>query len=429
MQTGNFDISDSGRIIIEDRIFYPAESEVKGLIENTNTKEKAILKEYDNWSDVEHIDAFECNVLSAAAGERGVRNLVYPRVYAKKNIEDKIEKYYTITEIPEQMSGKHVHKLSKAIYAGEFSIYSRIMAALNLAEILSVMKEHMGSVLLSIHPEEIFINVETGEVLFWIEKWLKPVSDISPNMEFGISPEVYEREETSFEERDFRYFLSYAVFRILCSDDPFDGRETLLDFPCLTAEAMRKIHSGKYGFVLAKGNNTVSEYIGEGMMKKWRAFPSFIRNTFERDFTTGMSLKEERTEITQWLKTIRRLRDCLVYVNGQFKFCDPDVPNKVLFIVVDDYKIPVWPQKAVYYYHAGIPFGESRNGVVAGIKVKNGRSYLSNLSGNVWGATLNATNMWVHPEKEIEIQEGLTISLENDKVLKVVSGQLQNEEE
>ena len=43
MQTNNFDISDSGRIIIEDRIFYSTNTDVSGLIENANTKEKGIV--------------------------------------------------------------------------------------------------------------------------------------------------------------------------------------------------------------------------------------------------------------------------------------------------------------------------------------------------------------------------------------------------
>ena len=119
---------------------------------------------------------------------------------------------------------------------------------------------------------------------------------------------------------------------------------------------------------------------------------------------------------------MQKLRDCLVYVNGQFRFCDPDVSNKVLFMVIDDYKIPVWPKKAIYWYHVDVPISESRNGIIAGITAKDGRYYLNNLSGNVWGATNKNTSFWIYPEREIEIVEGMTIQLENGKIIKIVNG-------
>jgi len=118
------------------------------------------------------------------------------------------------------------------------------------------------------------------------------------------------------------------------------------------------------------------------------------------------------------------MRDSLVYVNSQFKFCDPDVSNKVLFMVVDDFKIPVWPKKAVYWYHVDIPLYESQNGIVAGVTVREGKYYLSNLSGNPWAVTLNSVTEWVEPEQSIQIIEGMVIKLGDSKSIKVQSGEI-----
>ena len=423
MQTNNFDISDSGRIIIEDRIFYSTNTDVSGLIENANTKEKGILKEYSSQADIEKLDSFGVEVVSAIGNVRGIKNVIYPQVFACKNEENILDKFYAFTEIPMGMMNDKVHQLSKVVSASGFLIYSRVMAALNLSETLYAVKDFLGQNIISIHPEDIFVNTETGEIFVWIEQWLNEVKEATFEMDFGLSPEWYTREDKKCDERDFQYFLSYVIFRLLCNDEPFDGRETLIQFPCLTAEAKRRIYSGQYSFSLAKGNNAVSEYIGQSLLKKWKALPSFIRNMFEHNFTSGVADREVRTEIEHWLKNMRKLRDCLVYVNGQFRFCDPDMPNRVLFMLVEDYKIPVWPKKALYWYHVGMPFSESQNGVIAGISAKEGGYFLNNLSGDVLGATLNNTNVWVHPGKDIELMEGLTIRLENDTVIKVINGQ------
>ena len=421
MQTINIDISDSGRIIIEDRVYYPENNGIEGMLQNSTTNEKALLKLYTDQKTIDTIEAFEYDVLAVEGNKRGFKNIIYPRIIKQNAVLDEEAKYYAFTEIP-NFSGTNVHKLSSALAASGFSIYSRIMAATNLAETLNIIHNYIGKNILSIHPEDIFVNTDNGDVYIWIEQWLSEIVDLSTVNDFGFSPEWYSRDNKNVTESDFRFFLAYAIFRLLCNDEPFDGSETLLQFPLLTDEAIRLMRANKFGFALAKGRNYISEYIGQGLWKKWRALPTFLRNEIEKSFTTGIEIFDERTEIPQWLKVMRKLRDCLVYVNGQFRFCDPDVSNKVLFMVIDDYKIPVWPKKAIYWYHVDISINESRNGIIAGVTSKDGRYYLNNLSGNVWGATLNNTSFWIHPEREIEIVEGMTIQLENGKIIKIVNG-------
>ena len=422
MQTINIDINDSGRIMIEDRVYYPADNGMDGMLENPYTSEIAILKKCDNRELIDLIETFECDVLSEQMNVYGFRYVIYPRVLKKKDSIKNETEYFLFTELPGNAKGDTVHQLSKSLYVNGFSIYSRIMAAIHLAEVLTVLEKYIGKNILSIRPEHIYVNVENGEIYIWIEQWLKKHKTFPCKDEFGFSPEWYEGEEKEISAADFGFFAAYAIFRLLCNDDPFDGSDTLLQFPLLTQEAISAIRANKYGFALAKGPNCVSEYTDPALINKWRGLPMFLRREFERNFTAGVNHSEERTGLSQWLKIMQKMRDCLVYVNGQFRFCDPDVSNKVMFMVIDEYKIPVWPKKAIYWYHVNIPMSESKNGVIAGVTVRDGHYYLTNLSGNVWGATLNNTSLFIHPEREIELVLGLTIQLENGKTIRIVDG-------
>jgi hypothetical protein len=421
MQTVNIDISDSGRTIIKDRVYYPEDNGIDGMLNNSTTNEKALLKRCTDQERIDMIEAFENDVLAAEEDKRGFRNIVYPRILKQNGDSDEDAEYYAFTEMP-NLDGVNIHKLSTALTISGFSIYSRIMAATNLAESLNRIRHYVGTHIRSIHPDKIYVNTDNGDVYIWIEQWLIQPTDSDKTDGFGFPPEWYSREDKTATETDIRFFITYVIFRLLCVDEPFDGSETLLQFPLLTEEAIRMIHANKYGFALSKGNNHVSEYIGQGLWKKWRALPNFLRSEIEKTFTVGIDAPDERTEIPVWVKAMQKLRDCLVFVNGQFRFCDPDVSYKVLFMIIDDYKIPVWPQKAIYWYHVDTPLEKLKNGIVAGVTSKDGSYYLTNLSDSNWSVTLGITSRWIYPDHEIEIVEGMTIQLENNKVIKVVNG-------
>ena len=425
MQTINIDISDLGRIIIDDHVYYPENNGIDGMFQNPTTNEKIMLKPYTDEAAIDAIEAFEWDVLAMEGGRRGLKNIIYPRIIKQNSVLDEWARYYAFAEIP-HFSGSSIYKLSDALMAENFSIYSRVMTAINLAESLNVVHNYVGKSILSIHPEDIYVNTDNGDIYIWIERWLSKIVDTDAVDDFGFAPEWYSREKKAVTEADFRFFMAYAVFRLLCNSEPFDGDETLMQFPLLTDDAVRFIHSGSFGFVLSQGDNCISTYMGRELQEKWRALPGFLRSVMKKNFTIGIENPDERTEISQWLKTMQQLRDCLVFVNGRFRFCDPDSSNPVLFMKIDDYKIPVWPKKAIYWYHVDIPVNESKNGIVAGVTSRDGHCSLKNLSGNVWGITLDKTSFWVYPEQEVEITEGMTIQLENKKIIKVVNGLINN---
>lgn len=423
MQTINLDMSHSGRIIIEDCVYYSENNEIEGMLQNSITNEKALLKLYTDPKAINAVEAFEYEVLAVEKSKRGFKNIIYPRIIKQDTVLAEEAKYYALTTMPELLD-PYVYKLSSALPASNFSIYSRIMAAINLAESLNVIHSYIGKNILSIHPEDIFVNTTNGDVYIWIEQWLNVIAEPNTVTHFGFPPEWYLRKEKAVTEADFRFFTAYVIFRLLCNDEPFDGSETLLQFPLLTDEAIRIMRAKKYGFILAKGINYVPVYMSQGLWKKWRSLPAFFRIEIEKSLTDGVEDPNKMPEISQWIKTMQKLRDCLVYVKGQFGFCDPDTSSKILFMVIDDYKIPVCSKKAIYCHHVDVSINESEDEIVAGVFSEEGRHYLTNFSENVWRAILNNTSFWIYPEREIEIVEGLTVQLGNGKNIKIVNGLL-----
>ena len=58
MQTVNIDISDSGRTIVGDRVYYPEDSGINGVLHNSTTNEKVLLKHCDDQDSIDAIEAF-----------------------------------------------------------------------------------------------------------------------------------------------------------------------------------------------------------------------------------------------------------------------------------------------------------------------------------------------------------------------------------
>lgn len=417
---------DWEKVFIGNDVFYFNDNEGGGLVENPITKKTAFLRVCDDPVVREEIEAFICETVPSVRTSQYFKSIVYPNIYRKKKSWDEEDTYYIFTEIPEHWQKGHFHRLSKAVSVKEFSIHTRIIAALNLSETLNLIHDYWEKNIFFVHPEEIYVNTENGEIFIWIEKWLRKLPEVAD--EFGFPPEWYSKEERDFDERGFRFFAACVLFRILCGEDPMDGGETLLEFPLLTREAMRDIHSGRYPFVLAEENRSASEYINRDLWRKWQTFPEFVRNEFEKNFTSGIDCPDERTEISKWVKIMRDMRDCLLIVNGQFRFCNPERPDQMLFMEIDDYRIPVWPKKAVYWYHVGIPMSKSQNGIAAGVTLDENGYYLQNLSGNDWDITLDDTTEQIRPKAGIKIMEGMTIRLENGKKIKVIGGLSDNPE-
>lgn len=204
-------------------------------------------------------------------------------------------------------------------------------------------------------------------------------------------------------------------------DNPYDGRDTLIQFPLLSATALNQINSGKYGFIFSGYWNQYSEHIGKEAYQRWRNIPSGLRSLLEAELNRKQGEGQYKTT-DEWLAYMRMLRDCLVLENGQFRLCDPDVPSQVLFLQTGDYRIPVKPRKAVYWYHVGMPEDQFENGIVAGI---NADGYVENYSHIQWDISKPAAAIKLESRQSIKPEEGMRIDI-GGKVLYVICGEIRS---
>lgn len=442
MNKTNFYVDwENNRVFLGERLFYMSEDGPQTILENLITKEKALLRKYiepfpelldrkkaiitslyektfPDGVSTEETDR-EIQLMDDLGRNSVCKHIIYPYDYFQE--EGPNGSFYTVTELPEEDFFEKYITLEKIITEDTLPLYHKILAALNLVELLTQVQSYFGISLQSLQPEDIYVKQETGEVYLMIERWLSASKGKAYEPGFGFPPE-WNREACAdtADDKVISYFLAFAVFRLLCGDDPFDGSETLVEFPCLTKEAIRSIHDGSHKFIFAQRKNGACAYIGQAAAMRWRKLPAFLRRQFMKAFTEGIEYPHTRISSGEWLKTIRQLRDCVVFVNNQFRMCDPEVSNKVLFLRMNEYLIPIWNKKAIYWYHAEIDVARTQNGIVAGI---NAEGYLVNCSQESFTVTMQDKAFVLGSGEIIKPEIGMEITFSGNVRAQVVSGE------
>ena len=94
-------------------------------------------------------------------------------------------------------------------------------------------------------------------------------------------------------------------------------------------------------------------------------------------------------------------------------FCNPEEWPDLLFLVTPDhYVIPVWPRKAIYWYHVGNDVDRSNNGVIAGI---NEDLEIVNRSDDEWVVSYKDKERFLSKGRSIEAKDGEVITIFNKK--------------
>ncbi len=310
--------------------------------------------------------------------------------------------------------GKY-HYISEAVTMKNFSLQSRIMASLNLADMCVELKENFQNMLYQIMAEAVYVNPENGDVKILVEKCFGNVPltfDKRKKQDYLICKN--EIKSLPIGEKELLRFAVYSTFRLLCVENPYDGKKTLVQYPFLSQKAIELIHTEKNGILVKDGENSFSDYIGKNALLRWKAIPTFLRTVIEKELQ-----EESQISLSEWLVCVRRLRDCLVYIKGQAKMCDPDAVNNVLFLKVGEYKIPIWPRKAIYGYHIWSKTGAEAWQVVAGV---NAVGELENKSHMQWVAEYDDSIMIIYPGRSVKPLLDMKIKIE-DMELQVISGE------
>ncbi len=345
---------------------------------------------------------------------KGFKYIIYPFTYFIQLDKTNGNVCYTVCELPQEFSNRYC-TLDRAVGRSDFTLHSRVVAALNFAEVIKMLNQYFDGLIYRFTPDAFYVNVENGDVKVIIERLFYCQS---VDYERRVDYLSYGGGIHILIEEYFIKFEAYTIFRLLCADNPYDGRETMMMFPLLSAQALKRINSGEFGFIFSDCGNRYSEYIGKDAFQKWKNLPASLRKLLEHELKRkpGTGIYKSSDE---WLKYMRMLRDCLVFVKGQFRLCDPDVSNNVKFIKTGDYSIPIWPRKAVYWYHIGMQENLVENGVVAGVDTDG---YIENYSSLSWYMTCDRLHRMIKPGEKIEPEIGMEIEIE-DAVLYIVNGE------
>ena len=425
-------LADMSAAVIGDRLYRAIADSELGIMADDGNREKIIVQRHSRIDDVlldeiknrvkQNIlnNDIDCNyeddeerLLEIINGSRKFRTLVYPFTYFPYSDEVNGESIYTISELPNDFCEKY-YSINNAVRKEKFPFHSRIVAAVNMAEAIAMLRVYFKDYLERLIPEAFYVNVENGDIKVIIDRLMS-----SDNLGLTEDQEylrIKRREMYKLETEDLLKFAAYTSFRLICIESPYDGKETLIKYPLLTVRAYAEINSGKYGFIFSKERDALSEYTDKEMQKKWNSVPRKVRETISEILDSGGKCD---ISIGHWLKNMRTLRDCLVYVNGQFKLCDPDVSNKVSFLSSDEYSIPIWPKKALYWYHVGIDIDKVDNEIVAGISADG---YMENLSKITWMVRYDSAKEFIIPGEKIKPVVGMEISI-NEICFKVVNGE------
>ena len=344
---------DKSRINMGGQLYNCTDGDISGLFRNASTGEMILVGEYcvDDISDFHMIRRsidreffkeqdikglsddelydLESEILDIFHTDDRLKGIIYPYTY--EVIENDGESViYTINEVSDEFRSKY-KKFSNVVFEPGFAINLRLNVISNILDIMKALNERFNNFFHGIDANAIFVDPENGDVNILFEKM------------------VLNQDENG---DDINSDLAYIIFELLCMASPYDGKQTLIEFPLLTIKTEKKINKSEKKFVFSNNDNGISIYSGKDILARWNALPDIIRGMLEDNLDTDKLLNTY--DINDWIRVIRKLRDLLVYVRGSFRFCNPSENKEINYFDVNGCLVPIWPRKALYGYHVGI---------------------------------------------------------------------------
>lgn len=108
--------------------------------------------------------------------------------------------------------------------------------------------------------------------------------------------------------------LAVLLFMMLMNAHPLEGKLEY-EVHCMDLQAQKKLYGFKPVFVFDPDNRSNRPVPGEHdtVMASWKAAPQSLKRIFADAFTKGLHHPNERVREWQWLETLSRLRDAIVY--------------------------------------------------------------------------------------------------------------------
>lgn len=328
-----------------------------------------------------------------------------------KGIKDNLDTIVMLCHVPDNICDYVT--LSEIMNVENISVRTKIIILNNVTDIVTTLYDCFTTNMKRIAADCIYVNPKDGSVLFMFERSLDQNINISNYEKDSFFLEI--SESNGLTEQMLIRFLAFVSFMFLCNRNPYDVPEYMALYPLLTTKASQIINNGEKGFILSETNIV---YVNDELCKKkWRYLPTYFRKVICSELNKGKDASQIM-DLKQWQSQIRMLRDSLIIVKSKPVFYDWETQQSLLLIRCNDYLVPVWPRKAVYWYHISSSDINYDNPIVGGIDADMN---LRNQSNFVWTYTRAGKRGNLYSGQSVKLEAGLSIIIDNQEI-KVLDG-------
>ena len=202
------------------------------------------------------------------------------------------------------------------------SINAMINASINIAKMFLNFQSkdiHMYS----FYGEDLFINIDTGDILFDITNSIYVSNDLKQtNLECTyLAPEILKNIDVPNTFSD-NYTLAVILFRIFFHDHPLEGK-SVIDDTSLNFKERMKHYSDNAIFILDPNNtsNRAIRGVNFTVLSMWNKYPDYLKDAFTKTFCDYLFNPSERITIEKWLTILLHLKcNVLPCVCGRVDF-------------------------------------------------------------------------------------------------------------
>lgn len=311
------------------------------------------------------------------------------------------------------------------------SMQSMMMACINIINIF----EELNSKNLHIYSfsdEDMFININTGEILWNIVQYVSNEEQRTINVDTKctyLAPEVLDGTELPNSNSDV-YTLSIILFRILFHDHPLEGKSIIDDISCMFRPNMQ-YYSSKAVFIFNPNDtsNRAVRGVNYTVLSMWEKYPIYLRDAFVDTFCNYIFSPDERYTTQDWIKILLHLKcDILPCICGRKDFaflyeftqeafykcqrCGSKYHS--LYFIKRGFDIPIYTGNIVYttFLKDNIPNIQEPMGEIIENKINTNLNGIKNVSNLEWICTSsNGTTKTIKKDGVIPIFEGTVIDV------------------
>lgn len=326
-------------------------------------------------------------------GSFGYMMNLIPRNYS--SLSD-ILRTYKISTLPDGSSQR--------VRVGFNSLDPMVIASLNIVDSFRAL-QRSGYSYQDLNDGGFYIDIVTGDVM------ICDCDNVAPNgKNLGIrgkpgymAPDVVTNESLPSPNSD-KYSLAVVLFKLFMRGDPLEGKK-VCSCVVLTGSAELK-HYGTDPLFIFDPNDRSNEPvpgIHNNLIKNWKLYPDYIKDTFTKTFTSGLKDASCRVIPNEWFKVLSRLHsDIAVCSCGYQGFYDasagfscPRCGKTLPVMDVDGLSLALFKDRNLYFDQV-VDRDPGRFSEVVGKVVENrehpGYMGIKNLSGSTWRVTYDGTN-------------------------------------